>query len=567
MSRRLTSTQALGLLRDISSDCSDGEQSDENMNDVENEIVQVTLSDEESSNSDNDNELDSGATVSSNNVNTEAEEENDEQIFRGKDGSCWLALAPNQAVSGRLQQQNIMRIRPGPTAYAFSRIISDSPLSSFRIFFNEPMLRNIQKCTIAEAQRVTGDPNWKISLDELEKFLGLIIARGVIGGRTLPILSMWNRLWGCALFSKTMPRHRFLEIMKYLRFDLKSERRQNLEKDKFCLASSLWNPFIKNCQKAFRPNAYITVDEQQLPCKARCKFIQYMANKPDKFGIKFWMAVDVETKYLFNGFPYVGKDESRSGDVSVPTDVVMKLMMPLFKKGHNITSDNYFTSLDLCLRLAKQGCSLVGTIRSNRREIPNNLQETCNLHDTTIVKLADAAVATVTITKYQCKKSKSVNILSSLHPNVAIPSENNPKKKPETVLFCNETKVGVDVLDQMSRCYSVKAGSRRWPIHVFYNVIDMALINSWIIYKHVCNSSISRRMFIQRVSEELTEGTPNKRLQTEGNAAVAECAPTPKKRKTCCGKGCRNRATDICVICKKTVCGKCQTKQCKTCTS
>ena len=80
------------------------------LNDVENEVVQVTLSDEESSNSDIDDELDSGAAIFPNNVNTEAEEEDDEQIFRGKDGSCWLALASNQAVSGRLQQQNIMKI-------------------------------------------------------------------------------------------------------------------------------------------------------------------------------------------------------------------------------------------------------------------------------------------------------------------------------------------------------------------------------------------------------------------------------------------------------------------------
>ena len=104
------------------------------MNDVKSDLVQVTLSDGESSNSNHDDELDSGAAVSPNNVNTEAEEENDEQIFRGKDGSCWQALAPNQAVSGRLQQQNIMRIRPGPTAYTSSRIISDTPLSLFRIF-------------------------------------------------------------------------------------------------------------------------------------------------------------------------------------------------------------------------------------------------------------------------------------------------------------------------------------------------------------------------------------------------------------------------------------------------
>ena len=80
------------------------------------------------------------------------------------------------------------------------------------------------------------------------------------------------------------------------------------------------------------------------------------------------MAVKVETKYLFNGFPYVGKNENTSGDVSVPTDVVIKLTMLLFKKDYNVTSVNYFRSLDLCLRLAKQGCNLVGTIHSNRRE-------------------------------------------------------------------------------------------------------------------------------------------------------------------------------------------------------
>jgi len=38
------------------------------------------------------------------------------------------------------------------------------------------MPRNIQKCTIVEAHRVSGDHHWKMSLHELEKFFGLIIA-------------------------------------------------------------------------------------------------------------------------------------------------------------------------------------------------------------------------------------------------------------------------------------------------------------------------------------------------------------------------------------------------------
>ena len=58
-------------------------------------VVQAALSNEEYSDSDNDNVLNSGAAVSPNNINTEAEEKDDEKLFRGKDESCWQAIAPN----------------------------------------------------------------------------------------------------------------------------------------------------------------------------------------------------------------------------------------------------------------------------------------------------------------------------------------------------------------------------------------------------------------------------------------------------------------------------------------
>ena len=86
-----------------------------------------------------------------------------------------------------------------------------------------------------------------------------------------------------------------------------------------------------------------------------------MLNKPDKFGIKFWMAVDAETKYLYNSFSYLGTDESRDTSVSVPTYVVTKLMQTIFKRGYNVTYDNFFISLNITLRLAQQKCSIVGT--------------------------------------------------------------------------------------------------------------------------------------------------------------------------------------------------------------
>ena len=139
--------------------------------------------------------------------------------------------------------------------------------------------------------------------------------------------------------------------MRFFRFDLKTKRRRNLLQDKFALVLQLWNSFISNFQKAFIQQWSITVGEQLLLCKKRCKIIQYMANILDNFGLKFCLAVDLENKYLFNGFPYVRNDDTRSSDMSVPTDVVLKLMAPLFQQGYSVTCDNYFISLDLALKL------------------------------------------------------------------------------------------------------------------------------------------------------------------------------------------------------------------------
>ena len=184
--------------------------------------------------------------------------------------------------------------------------------------------------------RVLGK-EWSLNLDTLDKFIGLIICHGIVGVRNWPLKSLWNSDWVCPMFSKTMSRDDLAQKMSILRFDVKSERRDRIEHNKFCLASYIWQSFIENCQKSYIPSQNLTVDEQLLLCKARCKFIQYMANKPDKFGLKFWLIVDVNSKYLYNGFPYVGKDETHATSTSLSTDVVLKLIEPLANCGkHNL---------------------------------------------------------------------------------------------------------------------------------------------------------------------------------------------------------------------------------------
>ena len=67
------------------------------------------------------------------------------------------------------------------------------------------------------------------------------------------------------------------------------------------------------------------------------------------------------------------------------------------------------------------------------------------------------------------------------------------KKKPETVKFYYKTKCGVDVADKMARQYLVKAGTCWWPVAIFYNILNLADINAFVLYNKRTDDKVSRR--------------------------------------------------------------------------
>ncbi|XP_068250625.1 uncharacterized protein [Palaemon carinicauda] len=154
--------------------------------------------------------------------------------------------------------------------------------------------------------------------------------------------------------------------MRYIRFDIRPMRSERLRTDKFAYISEVWDRYIENCKAAYKPHEKITIDEKLFPSKCRCPFLQHMGNKPDTFGIKFWIAADTESKHMLNAFPYLGKDEFRPANQHLSTHVVLKLMEPFTGKGRSVTTDNFFTSLQLAEHLKAKNTSIVGTMNKAR---------------------------------------------------------------------------------------------------------------------------------------------------------------------------------------------------------
>ncbi|CAH2093111.1 unnamed protein product [Euphydryas editha] len=172
-----------------------------------------------------------------------------------------------------------------------------------------------------------------------------------------------------------MSRYRFVFLLACLRFDDKSIRLTNRSLDVFSPIKKVWNLFITQCRINYTPGSYVTVDEQRLGFRGRCPFRMYIPNKPSKYGLKIPMICDSSTRYMFDAIPYIGKGTETNG-LPLGEYFMKELSKSIHGSCRNITCDNWFTSVPIAKSLLKEPFKLtiVGTIRSNKREIPEELK-------------------------------------------------------------------------------------------------------------------------------------------------------------------------------------------------
>ena len=82
-----------------------------------------------------------------------------------------------------------------------------------------------------------------------------------------------------------------------------------------------------------------------------------------------------------------------------------------------VTTDNFFTSLQLAKWLKQQDNKIVGTINQIRKEIPKEIKtKKEDLHSIKVFKLDWCSFIV-----YQGKKNRNVFLLSTMHPAVILP--------------------------------------------------------------------------------------------------------------------------------------------------
>lgn len=111
---------------------------------------------------------------------------------------------------------------------------------------------------------------------------------------------------------------------------------------------------------------------------------------------------------------------------------------------------------------------------------------------------------------YFPKKKKAVVLLSTSHYTPEVVSEK--KNKPQMILDYNRLKGGTDTMDKMLSEYTCQGKTNRWTLSFFYNMLDIAALASYIIYKENSNlPKMKRRMFLKDLSMELCRPEIEKR--------------------------------------------------------
>ncbi|XP_068205343.1 piggyBac transposable element-derived protein 4-like [Palaemon carinicauda] len=158
-------------------------------------------------------------------------------------------------------------------AEVFDKFLTNIMLAEVVIHTNDKIL------TLRNKYKRQNDPTFKdVTLMELRAFLGILIMTGARKDNHLTAEEMFSKSLGCPFYRSIMSERRFAFIQRALRFDSIATREERVTHDKFAPIRNLWDQVIANCIANYEPSGHLTVDEQLLGFRGRCRFRMYIPN-------------------------------------------------------------------------------------------------------------------------------------------------------------------------------------------------------------------------------------------------------------------------------------------------
>ncbi|CAK9810683.1 PiggyBac transposable element-derived protein 3 [Anthophora plagiata] len=165
---------------------------------------------------------------------------------------------------------------------------------------------------------------------------------------------------------------------------------------------------------------------------------------------------------------------------------------------HKICFDNWFSTVRLVTELEKLGIQSVATVRSNRlKDCEFSSDKVMKTKGRGSYELLSTSIDRVTINAVKWYDNKAVHLMSTfceIEPIDIVKRWDKKMKKiidvqrPNVVKMYNQHMGGVDLVDSLIALYRIKIRSRKWYHRIMFHLLDLTVVNAWLLYKRDCSS-------------------------------------------------------------------------------
>ncbi|CAF1401911.1 unnamed protein product [Adineta ricciae] len=384
----------------------------------------------------------------------------------------------------------------------------ETPFDFFEYFFDASLVGSIVTQTNLYQHQNNSNPTAKTALwtdtdiPEMYVFFAATILMSYTKKNRIKDFWSTDSLISTPIFGELFTRNRYLSILRYLHFN-----------DNTCstLGDRLFKlkPILLNLKEKFSKSMYpyknLVIDESLMLWRGRLMFKQYIPSKRHRFGVKLFILCDCKTRFILDFIIYTGSTTEIKifPTLGISGSIVMSLMEKYFYVGHVLYMDNWYSSSVLYETLHDMKTGACGTVRPNRVGLPNMSKK---------LKAGEKfSQFTDNLLYLKWYDRREVNMLTTIHNDDMIITgkinqrTNEPIVKPLCIVEYNSNMGAIDKTDMQISFSECTRKTIKWYKKLFLHILDMALLNGYIIYKQKTGKRLTFLDYRLEVTREIVQ--------------------------------------------------------------